>query len=1332
MKKLNPLGFLCLLLFVCCAPRLTAQNLVLNPSFENSSSCPQGISEFKLCTNWNTTTAAGSDTCSTPDLYAACSSTIGGVNVPNALLGYHQARTGSHFAGIILGDGLPGCVQTGDNYREYIEGQLSSPLAAGTNYLVKFYASLADDAMWGSNSFSVYFSNSLYTHNACPNSIISVVPQLNMCGPAIMDTVNWIPIQWIYTATGGEQYFTIGNFKTDVNTNHVTHNCGSFNPYIYYYIDDVSISTVGPNDCGVTLVTDSVNSTCGTNNGSVSVVASGCTSPFAYSWSTGATTASLPNLPSGTYTVTVTNSSNCHETTSVSVNSKPLTITTTGSNPACGSNNGSASINVSNGTGPYTYLWSNGGTGSSISNLGTGTYYVTVNGATGCVSHDSISLLSSSGLTVTSSTTSAVCGSSNGSATAIVSGGTAPYSFNWSNGATTATISNVPAGTYTVTVVGDTSSGAPFWTEDFTSGGTTWTLNTAGTTLVNGGDANQWIVNSDNTCVCGSGNYLHITCNSSGLSCIGQGGTCTYMALPSAFGNYTTDVLAISPVISTLGKSNIVLSFNWESLGADNTDYGLVKLSNNGGTTWTTLPTQYVDSSNCSLASIAVPIAFQNTANFRIAFEWINAAGTFGGSSGNPPGFVIDNISLTAASSNCPATATVTVPSSSGLTLTVAPTNPSCGIKNGSITATATGAGTISYAWNNGGTAATINNLGPGLYVVTATSSTGCSATASTSLFIGSGNLSANATETDATCGNNNGTATVTASGSSNLTYQWNNNATTASISNLAPGTYTVTVTGSGNCTAIASAVVGTAAGLVLTPAPTATTCGSNNGVASVNVSAGTGPFTYHWNNGSSTQSVSNLAAGTYQVTVSAGGNCSSTASVVIATSTGLSISTTAGRAGCTSSGTATVNVNSGSGPYSYLWSTHDTTSSISSLSAGNYTVTVTGAAGCTATAAATVLSTGSGVTLTASATATSCSSISGSASVTATTGDSPFTYAWSNGGTTASISNIAGGTYTVTVTGNTGCSATATVTVGTTGSLGLTATSTNTSCGNSNGSATANISGGGTYTYLWSNGGTAATISNLAAGTYTVTANSASGCSAIASATVNPSSGTLSIQAQATTICQGDSSQICAPTGYAAYHWNTGSTSQCIYATTAGNYYLTVTDNGNCTITSNHVAVAVNVPNAVTFVQHSDTLIASGSVNYQWYLNGTAISGATSARYIETVDGTYYVQGTDANGCKAKSGSMVIKTPLGIDPIIASEMIRVYPNPLANGSWHLDVSNDWLGSNCEVYDAAGRLVYKTEIKSNQTEFDLNVAQGVYLLRVNTEQKNYAIKLIKL
>ncbi len=1264
MKKYF-LVFLLTTVLTCCGLQiLSAQNLVMNPSFETYSSCPQGISEFSLCTNWSTTTTVASDSCSTPDLYNTCSPQLGGVNVPNALLGTHQPHSGNGFAGIILGDGFVGCVQTGDNYREYIEGQMTTPLTAGQKYLVKFYMSLAEAGMWGSNSVGIYFTNTQYVHDACPNSIINVTPQLEMCGPAIMDTVNWVPVQWIYTAAGGEQFLTLGNFKNDANTNHVTHNCGSFNPYIYYYIDDMSVTPIPAgttNICGVTVITDSINATCGGQDGSVVATASGCTTPFAFKWNNGATTASLSNLAAGSYSVTVTDASNCLTTASISINSNPLTATLAATNPSCGSNTGTATVTIGSGTGPYTYLWSNGATTSGISSLAPGSYIVSVNGAAGCTAIDSVSLLGASGLTISPAITGASCGTSNGSATAVVTGGSAPYTFKWSNGDTTATITGLTAGSYTVTVAGDTIN-PPLFSDTFPAGDNLWTLNSPGSGT-NGSSANQWVINSDNNCTCGSGNYLHISPTSNGACfiCLPQAGQCTYLELASTFGegDFTTDVLAESPVISTIGKSNLTLSFSYECLGTPGSDYGLVDVSSDGGAHWTALPTQYVNVSTCTQATVSIPINYQNIANFRFAFEWINAAGSFG-SAGNPPGFVVDNVVLTAAASSCPAVATVTIPASGGLTVTATPTAPTCGLKNGAVTVTANGTGPFTYAWNNGQTTQTIRNLVGGVYIVTVSTGAGCSATASATLSIGSGTISAVALGTNATCGSSNG-----------------------------------------------------AIKLSLTPA---------------NASYG-----YLWSNGATTDSLSNLPAGIYSVTVTAGSvTCSAVATDTIGATGALNISAVGGSAGCTSTGTASVTTPVTGGPFSYLWSNGATTASLTGLSSGSYVVTVTGAGGCSASASATVTNSGTGITLNASTTPTSCSGNTGGVNISITAGSGSYTYLWSNGATTSAITNLGAGSYTVTVTSSNSCSATAEGSVSVSGTLLINTSAIGTTCGNSNGSATVTAAGG-PFTYIWSNGATTASIGSLAAGTYTVTVNGASGCNATQSVVVNPSGSTVSITPSATAICQGDTSHICAPSGYHKYLWNIGDTSACINITGPGNYYVTVTDNGNCTAVSNHVAITVNAPPTVTITVHGgDTLVASGAVSYQWYFGSTIIAGATSSVYVVTQDGSYTAIGTDGNGCTARSNAETIKVVLGVAQVITDENIKVYPNPLSNGSWHVEVSNEWIGSICNIIDEAGRVIYRTQLKASQSEIELSIAQGVYLMQINSGQKSYTIKLIKL
>ena len=594
--------------------------------------------------------------------------------------------------------------------------------------------------------------------------------------------------------------------------------------------------------------------------------------------------------------------------------------------------------------------------------------------------------------------------------------------------------------------------------------------------------------------------------------------------------------------------------------------------------------------------------------------------------------------------------------------------------------------------------------------------------------------LTANATQQNPLCaGQCTGTATATAtSGTGPYTYAWTGGQTTRTATNLCPGNYTVTITdASSNATGFASVVIAQPGAFTATIADSATTCGTNNGSAKVTVTSGTGPYTYLWSNNATAQTVNNLPAGQYICTVSGAGGCSDTVTAVIDTSSVLALTAYGGRVGCTSSGTATVNISTGTGPFTYSWSNGGTASSINSLSAGAYSVTVTGAGGCSASTTVTVISTGTGVTLSSSANPATCGTTTGSASVNAITGNAPFTYSWSNGGTDSSITNVGSGSYVVTVTANGGCSATASAQVTSTGTLSVTTSALGTTCGNSNGSASVNA-GTGSFTYSWSNNATTDTITNVAAGTYTVSVQGSPGCSATASATVNPSGGAITISAPSNAVCQGDTEQVCAPAGYQTYHWNTGAGTQCVNASAAGSFNVTVTDNANCTANSNQITITVNVPDTVSITQRGDSLVAGAASTYQWYFNGALIAGATSSVYIPTQDGNYYVVTTDQNGCSYKTRTEVVKGILGINELIAGSIVKVYPNPLANGNWHLDVSTDWIGSTCEIYDAAGRLVFKTEVKATQSEFELNVAQGIYMMRISSAQKNHAVKLIKL
>ncbi|HLP50730.1 MAG TPA: T9SS type A sorting domain-containing protein, partial [Chitinophagales bacterium] len=337
-------------------------------------------------------------------------------------------------------------------------------------------------------------------------------------------------------------------------------------------------------------------------------------------------------------------------------------------------------------------------------------------------------------------------------------------------------------------------------------------------------------------------------------------------------------------------------------------------------------------------------------------------------------------------------------------------------------------------------------------------------------------------------------------------------------------------------------------------------------------------------------------------------------------------------------------------------------------------------------------------------------------------------TYQWSDNSSAQTRTVSTPGTYPVTVT-NGNCSATDAVEVSAL-VLDITTAAVNTTCGLNNGQASV-VANNGTspYTYSWNNTGNTDTIWNIGGGTYDVTVNDAAGCSATGSATVNTSgAGNVTITGTQTSICATDSANICAPTGYAAYLWNNGAVTECIRPSLAGNYYVTVTDNANCTSTSNSVAVSVYQVPSVSVSVSGDTLRAFNATSYQWYRNGAEIANANSDTYIATQPGSYTVQITDANGCVAVSNPLVVT---GIEDIETAG-IEVFPNPNATGSWQLVVGNILVGKSFEITDVTGKVVYTSTIQSPVSKVEPGISPGIYLLTIKAGTKSRVQKLIKL
>lgn len=200
---------------------------------------------------------------------------------------------------------------------------------------------------------------------------------------------------------------------------------------------------------------------CNASNGSAAVLASGGQQPYTYAWApSGGNNATATGLTPGTYSCTITDGSGCQmvQTVVVAQGAAPGNLVMSSTDVDCfGNNNGSANANMNGGQQPYTYAWSNGGNTATLGNLAPGTYSVTVTTANGCISTGTVTITQpAAALSVnTSITTPLLCnGNTNGAALAAVTGGTTPYSYNWSTAPAqqTAQAAGLGAGTYAINI----------------------------------------------------------------------------------------------------------------------------------------------------------------------------------------------------------------------------------------------------------------------------------------------------------------------------------------------------------------------------------------------------------------------------------------------------------------------------------------------------------------------------------------------------------------------------------------------------------------------------------------------------------------------------------------------------------------------------------------------------------------------------------------------------------------------------------------------------------------------------------------------------------------
>ena len=584
------------------------------------------------------------------------------------------------------------------------------------------------------------------------------------------------------------------------------------------------------------------------------------------------------------------------------------------------------------------------------------------------------------------------------------------------------------------------------------------------------------------------------------------------------------------------------------------------------------------------------------------------------------------NYRVTVTNANgCAASASTSVVSAPNPSVQITGNTTACA--GTQITLTATGG--TEYSWSNSANTAAINPTQSGTYTVTAYNALGCSATASAIVTINP-NPQLNITAPHTICNNASTTLEVSDNlGSTITSCVWSNGGSgnTIQVSPTATTNYTVTVTNNNGCMAQASTSVIVAEQLSLAVSGNTSICGNESAELTVSGIAPANVSSYAWSNGANTASVYVSAAGTYSVIVTDVNGCTgyATTNVIVSENPTAAIS---GNLSVCSGNSTTLVANGGT---SYQWDNGSTDASISVTAGGTYTVVVANGAGCTATASAIVTVNESPMPQISGELAMCEGS---NTTLTVNGGDS---FVWSNGSTNASVNVTNAGTYTVIASNANGCTASASAVVSFMENPLVTISGNPSIC--AGGATTLTAEGGNSY--LWSTGFPGASINVNAAGTYSVIATGANGCTSSASLTVAQySAPEVSITGN-TTVCEGSSTTITA-NGGVSYQWSTGETGASISVNAFGIYSVTATGNGGCTATANATVFVASAPtpsisgNLHICDNEATTLTANGGDSYMWS------NGSTGNSINVTNGGTYSVIATNASGCTAMASANV------------------------------------------------------------------------------------------
>lgn len=826
---------------------------------------------------------------------------------------------------------------------------------------------------------------------------------------------------------------------------------------------------------------DKIESAPGAGDGVASVTIVGNASDFTFKWDNGESGKTASKLTSGVHTVTVTDKKGCSATGEVTIGQKSaalnVDIAEVNAIKCAGDKNASVKIAVTGGKPPYKYEWNDAAiVGDQPKNLAPGNYQLKVTDAEGQSVPAFFSVKAPEALVATIQIQApASTGNADGKALAEIKGGTGAYMYKWDNGETTANAVKLAPGKHSVTIT-----------------------DSNGCTTTAAADVLE--------------NVLPLALNINevaSLKCAGNQEGALKVAVNGGKAPYQyqwSDPKLTGEAPKGLAAGNYQVTVT-DAAGNKNSANYTIKAPEE---LVVSIAVQVPASTGLADAK-AIATAKGGSGNY--AFKWTNGETT---ATANKLAAGKHVVTVTDVN-GCTDTAVIIIKENI-LPLAISiqeKTSIKCaGTNEAALTTQVTGGKPpFQYQWSD----AKVNgdapsSLAAGTYQVTVTDALGTKSDASITIKAPEPISLSIQAQAPASTGNADGKAFAQVKGGSgNYTFKWDNGETTATAVKLAPGNHTLAIIDANGCTATATVQI-TENILPLTVSiqeKTGIKCaGTSEAALTTQVTGGKAPFQYQWSdpklNG---EAPANIAAGTYQVTVTDVTGTKSTASYTIKAPDAITVSIQPQAPASTGNadGKALAQVKGGSGNYTFKWDNGETTASAVKLAPGNHIVTVTDANGCSATATMEVSENILPLTvaLVEKSKIRCADAKEGALQVQVSGGKPPYQYQWNQTGITGDQpSNLNAGNYIVTVTDALGTAKTATVAIAQPSALTAEVKDIKMATSNTvlDGKATVAAQGGtGNYTYQWSNGETAATATKLPPGNNAVTVTDANGCTATA-----------------------------------------------------------------------------------------------------------------------------------------------------------------------------------------------------------------------------------------